>query len=90
MTEKPELEKDAYGDIIEPPFDPNNIPSFDPIQELKEKGQFHIKSDGTASMGKKETPAEKIEREERDALFFEAIRKMRMEEEEELNKKERY
>ena len=90
MTEKPELEKDAYGDIIEPPFDPNNIPSFDPIQELKEKGQFHIKSDGTASMGKKETPAEKIEREERDALFFEAIKKMRIEEEEELNKKERY
>ena len=90
MTEKPELEKNAYGDIIEPPFDPNNIPSFDPIQELKEKGQFHIKSDGTASMGKKETPAEKIEREERDALFFEAIKKMRIEEEEELNKKERY
>ena len=79
MTEKPELE-----------FDPSKIPTFDPIQELKEKGQFHIKSDGTASMGKKETPAEKIEREERDALFFEAIKKMRMEEEEELNKKERY
>ena len=90
MTEKPELEKDAYGDIIEPPFDPSKVPTFDPIQELKEKGQFHIKSDGTASMGKKETPAEKIEREERDALFFEAIKKMRMEEEEELNKKERY
>ena len=90
MTENPELEKDAYGDIIEPPFDPNNIPSFDPIQELKEKGQFHIKSDGTASMGKKETPAEKIEREERDALFYEAIKKMQMEEEEELNKKQRY
>tara|TARA_B100000941_G_C28151469_1_gene372724 strand:- start:331 stop:570 length:240 start_codon:yes stop_codon:yes gene_type:complete len=79
MTEKPDQE-----------FDPSNIPSFDPIQELKEKGQFHIKSDGTASMGKKETPAEKIEREERDALFYEAIKKMRMEEEEELNKKERY
>ena len=79
MTEKPDQE-----------FDPSNIPSFDPIQELKEKGQFHIKSDGTASMGKKETPAEKIEREERDALFFEAIKKMQMEEEEELNKKERY
>jgi len=79
MTEKPDQE-----------FDPSKIPSFDPIQELKEKGQFHIKSDGTASMGKKETPAEKIEREERDALFFEAIKKMRMEEEEELNKKERY
>ena len=79
MTEKPDQE-----------FDPSNIPSFDPIQELKEKGQFHIKSDGTASMGKKETPAEKIEREERDALFYEAIKKMHMEEEEELNKKERY
>ena len=79
MTEKPDQK-----------FDPSKIPSFDPIQELKEKGQFHIKSDGTASMGKKETPAEKIEREERDALFFEAIKKMRMEEEEELNKKERY
>ena len=79
MTEKPDQE-----------FDPSNIPTFDPIQELKEKGQFHIKSDGTATMGKKETPAERIEREERDALFFEAIKKMRMEEEEELNKKERY
>ena len=79
MTEKPDQE-----------FDPSKIPTFDPIQELKEKGQFHIKSDGTASMGKKETPAERIESEERDALFFEAIKKMRMEEEEELNKKERY
>ncbi len=79
MTEKPDQE-----------FDPSKIPSFDPIQELKEKGQFHIKSDGTASMGKKETPAEKIEREERDALFLEAIKKMKMEEEQELNNKERY
>ena len=61
MTEKPDQE-----------FDPSKIPSFDPIQELKEKGQFHIKSDGTASMGKKETPAEKIEREERDASPSEA------------------
>ena len=79
MTEKPDQE-----------FDPSKIPSFDPIQELKEKGQFHIKSDGTATMGKKETPAEKIEREERAALYSAAIKKMRMEEEEELNKKERY
>ena len=79
MTEKPDQE-----------FDPSKIPSFDPIQELKEKGQFHIKSDGTASMGKKETPAERIEREERDALFFEAIKKMNMEREQELNNKDRY
>ena len=90
MTEKPELEKDAYGDIIEPPFDPKNIPSFAPIQEMKEKGQYHVKSDGTVTMGKKETPAEKIEREERDRLFYEAIMKMQAEEIEELNKKERY
>ena len=79
MTEKPDQE-----------FDPSKIPSFDPIQELKEKGQFHIKSDGTASMGKKETPAEKIEREERDALFLKAIKKMNMEREQELNNKDRY
>ena len=79
MTEKPDQE-----------FDPSKIPTFDPIQELKEKGQFHIKSDGTASMGKKETPAEKIEREERDALFLKAIKKMNMEREQELNKKDRY
>ena len=80
MTEKPELE-----------FDPSKIPSFDPMEEFKERGQLHIRNDGTASLGKKETPAEKIEREERDALFREAIRKMHMEEEEEnLNKRNRY
>ena len=90
MTEKPELEKDAYGDIIEPPFDPSNIPSFDPMEEFKERGQLHIRNDGTASLGKKETPAERIEREERDALFYEAIKKDRMEEEKELNKRHRY
>ena len=80
MTKKPVQE-----------FDPSKIPSFDPMEEFKERGQLHIRNDGTASLGKKETPAEKIEREERDALFREAIRKMHMEEEEEnLNKRNRY
>ena len=90
MTEKPELEKNAYGDIIEPPFDPNNIPTFDPVEEFKERGQLHTRKDGSTTLGKKETPAEKIEREERDALFLEAIKKMNMEREQELNNKERY
>ena len=40
MTEKPELEKNAYGDIIEPPFDPSKIPSFDPMQEFADRGQL--------------------------------------------------
>ena len=79
MTEKPDQE-----------FDPSKIPTFDPMEEFKERGQLHIRNDGTASLGKKETPAEKIEREERDALFWEAIKKMQMEEEEELNKRDRY
>ena len=90
MTEKPELEKDAYGDIIEPPFDPSNIPSFDPMEEFKDRGQLHTRRDGSTTLGKKETPAERIEREERDALFFEAIKRDRMEEEKELNKRDRY
>ena len=90
MTEKPELEKNAYGDIIEPPFDPNNIPTFDPVEEFKERGQLHTRKDGSTTLGKKDTPAEKIEWEERDALFFEGIKKMRMEEEKVLNKRDRY
>ncbi len=75
MTEKPELEKNAYGDIIEPPFDPSNIPTFDPMQEFAEKGQLHQKK-GSVSIGKEETPAEKIEREERDRLWLETIAKL--------------
>ena len=79
MTEKPELE-----------FDPSKIPSFDPMEEFKERGQLHTRRDGSTTLGKKETPAERIEREERDALFFEAIKRDRMEEEKELNKRDRY
>ena len=79
MTEKPELE-----------FDPNNIPSFDPMGEFKDRGQLHTRRDGSTTLGKKETPAERIEREERDALFYEAIMRDRMEEEKELNKRDRY
>ena len=75
MTEKPDLEKNAYGDIIEPPFDPNNIPSFDPMQEFAEKRQLQQKK-GAVSIGKEETPAEKIEREERDRLWLETIAKL--------------
>ena len=85
MTEKPELEKDAYGDIIEPPFDPKNIPSFDPMQEFADRGQLQqIGKVYTISMNK-ETPAEKIEREERDRLFYETI----MKEKAEVAKKEK-
>jgi len=76
MTEKPELEKNAYGDIIEPPFDPSKIPSFDPMQEFAEKGQLHQKNKGAVSIGKEETPAEKIEREERDRRWLETIAKL--------------
>ena len=79
MTEKPELE-----------FDPSKIPSFDPMEEFKERGQLHTRRDGSTTLGKKETPAERIEREERDALFYEAIKRDRMEEEKELNKRDRY
>ena len=79
MTEKPDLE-----------FDPSNIPSFDPMEEFKDRGQLHTRRDGSTTLGKKETPAERIEREERDALFYEAIKRDRMEEEKELNKRDRY
>ena len=90
MTEKPELEKNAYGDIIEPPFDPNNIPSFDPMQEFAEKRQLQQKK-GAVSIGKEETPAEKIEREERDRLFYETIMRERAEvAEKEKDQRNRY
>ena len=79
MTEKPDQE-----------FDPSKIPTFDPMQEFKDRGQLHIRRDGSTTLGKKETPAERIEREERDALFFEAIKRDRMEEEKDLNKRDRY
>ena len=79
MTEKPVQE-----------FDPSKIPSFDPMEEFKERGQLHTRRDGSTTLGKKETPAERIEREERDALFYEAIKRDRMEEEKELNKRDRY
>ena len=79
MTEKPELEKDAYGDIIEPPFDPKNIPSFDPMQEFADRGQLQQTGNGYSISMDKETPAEKIEREERDRLFYETIMKERAE-----------
>jgi len=75
MTEKPDLEKNAYGDIIEPPFDPSKIPSFDPMQEFAEKRQLQQKK-GAVSIGKEETPAEKIEREERDRRWLETIAKL--------------
>ena len=79
MTEKPDQE-----------FDPSKIPTFDPMEEFKDRGQLHIRRDGSTTLGKKETPAERIEREERDALFFEAIKRDRMEEEKDLNKRDRY
>lgn len=91
MTEKPELEKDAYGDIIEPPFDPKNIPSFDPMQEFADRGQLHQRGNGYAIGMKKETPVEKIEREERDRLFSETIMKERAAvAEKEKNQRNRY
>ena len=79
MTEKPDQE-----------FDPSKIPTFDPMEEFKDRGQLHTRRDGSTTLGKKETPAERIEREERDALFYEAIKRDRMEEEKELNKRDRY
>ena len=79
MTEKPDQE-----------FDPSKIQSFDPMEEFKDRGQLHTRKDGSTTLGKKETPAEKIEREERDALFIQAIKKMNMEREQELNNKDRY
>ena len=79
MTEKPDQE-----------FDPSKIPTFDPMQEFKDRGQLHTRRDGSTTLGKKETPAERIEREERDALFYEAIKRDRMEEEKDLNKRNRY
>ena len=79
MTEKPDQE-----------FDPSKIPTFDPMEEFKERGQLHTRRDGSTTLGKKETPAERIEREERDALFYEAIKRDQMEEEKELNKRDRY
>ena len=79
MTEKPDQE-----------FDPSKIPTFDPMEEFKDRGQLHTRRDGSTTLGKKETPAERIEREERDALFYEAIKRDRMEEEKDLNKRNRY
>ena len=73
MTEKPELEKNAYGDIIEPPFDPSKIPTFDPMQEFADRGQLQKIGSKIEISTKKETPVEKIEREERDRLFYEAV-----------------
>ena len=60
------------------------------VEEFKDRGQLHTRRDGSTTLGKKETPAERIEREERDALFYEAIKRDRMEEEKELNKRDRY
>ena len=77
MTEKPDLEKNAYGDIIEPPFDPAKIPTFDPLQEFADRGQLQKIGSKIEISTKKETPAEKIEREERDRLFYETIMKER-------------
>ena len=78
MTEKPDQE-----------FDPSKIPSFDPMEEFKNRGQLQERKDGTKHISMKaETPAERIEREERDRLFYEAIRKDQMEEN--LNKRDRY
>ena len=91
MTEKPELEKDAYGDIIEPPFDPSKIPSFDPMQEFADRGQLQQTGNGYSISMDKETPAEKIEREERDRLFYETIMKERAEAaEKEKDQRNRY
>ena len=73
MTEKPDLEKNAYGDIIEPPFDPANVPTFDPMQEFADRGQLQQIGSKIEISTKKETPVEKIEREERDRLFYEAV-----------------
>ena len=64
MTKKPDQE-----------FDPSKIPTFDPMQEFAEKRQLQQKK-GAVSIGKEETPAEKIEREERDRLWLETIAKL--------------
>tara|TARA_A100001388_G_scaffold5162_1_gene3799 strand:- start:322 stop:567 length:246 start_codon:yes stop_codon:yes gene_type:complete len=81
MTEKPELE-----------FDPSKIPSFDPMEEFKEKGQLHVRRDGTTQISKKpESPAERIEREERDAAFYDAIMKDQQETSQtNIDKRDRY
>ena len=91
MTEKPELEKNAYGDIIEPPFDPSKVPTFDPMQEFADRGQLQQIGNQFSISTKKETPAEKIEREERDRLFYETIMRERAEvAQKEKEKKKRY
>ena len=62
MTEKPDQE-----------FDPSKIPTFDPMQEFADRGQLQKIGSKIEISTKKETPAEKIEREERDRLFYETI-----------------
>ena len=66
MTEKPDQE-----------FDPSKIPTFDPLQEFADRGQLQKIGSKIEISTKKETPAEKIEREERDRLFYEAVMKDR-------------
>ena len=66
MTEKPDQE-----------FDPSKIPTFDPLQEFADRGQLQKIGSKIEISTKKETPAEKIEREERDKLFYEAVMKDR-------------
>ena len=66
MTEKPDQE-----------FDPSKVPTFDPMEEFKDRGQLHTRRDGSTTLGKKETPAERIEREERDALFMKQSKEIR-------------
>ena len=62
MTEKPDQE-----------FDPSKIPTFDPMQEFADRGQLQRRGSKIEISTKKETPVEKIEREERDRLFYEAV-----------------
>ena len=66
MTEKPDQE-----------FDPSKIPTFDPMQEFADRGQLQQIGSKIEISTKKETPVEKIEREERDRLFYETIMKER-------------
>tara|TARA_A100001388_G_C28463403_1_gene354330 strand:- start:316 stop:558 length:243 start_codon:yes stop_codon:yes gene_type:complete len=68
MTEKPDQE-----------FDPSKIPTFDPMQEFADRGQLQQIGSKLSISTKKETPAEKIEREERDRLFYETIMRERAE-----------
>ena len=80
MTEKPDQE-----------FDPSKVPTFDPMLEFADRGQLQQIGNQFSISTKKETPAEKIEREERDRLFYETIMRERAEvTQKEKDKRKRY